>query len=63
MMTGIPGGLRTWAFDGEGVPHQKTPVIEKGDCANSYMIATPHKKMEKKALGRIQSRIPVDTQY
>jgi len=27
----FPGGLRTWAFDGEGVPHQKTPVIEKGE--------------------------------
>jgi PmbA protein len=26
----FPGGLRTWAFDGEGAPHQKTPVIEKG---------------------------------
>ena len=24
------GGLRTWTFDGEGAPHQKTPVIEKG---------------------------------
>jgi PmbA protein len=24
------GGLRTWAFDGEGVPHQKTALIEKG---------------------------------
>ncbi len=24
------GGLRTGVFDGEGVPHQKTPVIEKG---------------------------------
>jgi PmbA protein len=24
------GGLRTWAFDGEGAPHQKTAVIEKG---------------------------------
>jgi PmbA protein len=24
------GGLRTGIFDGEGVPHQKTPVIEKG---------------------------------
>ena len=23
-------GLRTWAFDGEGVPHQRTAVIEKG---------------------------------
>ena len=28
------GGLRTWAFDGEGVPHQKTPVIEKGILSN-----------------------------
>jgi PmbA protein len=28
------GGLRTWAFDGEGVPHQKTTVIEKGILRN-----------------------------
>jgi PmbA protein len=26
----FPGGLRTWAFDGEGVPQQKTALIEKG---------------------------------
>ncbi|HEX9261500.1 MAG TPA: TldD/PmbA family protein [Candidatus Bathyarchaeia archaeon] len=25
-----PGGLRSSAFDGEGVPHQKTLIIEKG---------------------------------
>lgn len=25
-----PGGMRTWLFDGEGVPHQKTLVIDKG---------------------------------
>jgi len=24
------GGLRTWKFDGEGVPQQKTPIIENG---------------------------------
>jgi PmbA protein len=30
----FPGGLRTWAFDGEGVPHQKTVVIEKGILRN-----------------------------
>ncbi len=24
------GGLQTWKFDGEGVPSQKTPIIEKG---------------------------------
>jgi len=26
----LEGGLRTGKFDGEGVPHQRTPVIEKG---------------------------------
>jgi PmbA protein len=26
----LPGALRTGAFDGEGVPHQKTALIEKG---------------------------------
>ena len=26
----LPNGLRTSVFDGEGVPHQTTPVIEKG---------------------------------
>ncbi len=29
-----PNGLRTSAFDGEGVPHQNTPVIEKGILKN-----------------------------
>ncbi|MGD6851924.1 MAG: TldD/PmbA family protein [Candidatus Bathyarchaeia archaeon] len=29
-----PTGLRTSIFDGEGVPHQKTPVIEKGILKN-----------------------------
>jgi PmbA protein len=29
-----PTGLRTSVFDGEGVPHQKTPVIEKGILRN-----------------------------
>jgi PmbA protein len=29
-----PSGLRTSVFDGEGVPHQKTPVIEKGVLRN-----------------------------
>ena len=26
----LPAGLRTWAFDGEGTPQQKTALIEKG---------------------------------
>ena len=30
----LSGGLRTGIFDGEGVPHQKTPVIEKGILKN-----------------------------
>lgn len=29
-----PGGLRTGLFDGEGTPHQKTPIIEKGILKN-----------------------------
>jgi PmbA protein len=29
-----PSGLRTSVFDGEGTPHQKTPVIEKGVLRN-----------------------------
>ena len=28
------GGLRTGSFDGEGMPHQKTPVIERGILRN-----------------------------
>jgi PmbA protein len=26
----FPSGLRTWMFDGEGVPHQRTALIDKG---------------------------------
>jgi PmbA protein len=26
----FPSGLRTWTFDGEGVPQQKTALVEKG---------------------------------
>ncbi|MEM4700707.1 MAG: metallopeptidase TldD-related protein, partial [Candidatus Bathyarchaeia archaeon] len=26
----LDGGLRTWKFDGEGVPQQKTTIIERG---------------------------------
>ncbi len=32
----LAGGLRTAMFDGEGSPHQKTPVIEKG-ILRSYL--------------------------
>jgi PmbA protein len=30
----FPGGLRTGAFDGEGTPHQKTLLVEKGVLRN-----------------------------
>ncbi len=30
----LTGGLRTAKFDGEGSPHQKTPIIEKGILRN-----------------------------
>ena len=30
----LNGGLRTWKFDGEGVPQQKTPIIEEGVLRN-----------------------------
>lgn len=26
----LPGGIRTWRFDGEGVPQQRTLILEKG---------------------------------
>jgi PmbA protein len=30
----LKGGLRTSTFDGEGTPHQRTPVVEKGVLRN-----------------------------
>ncbi len=45
------GGLRTWAFDGEGVPHQKTAVIEKGVLRN-FLYDSYSAKKEGKAKHR-----------
>jgi PmbA protein len=45
------GGLRTWAFDGEGVPHQKTPVIEKGILKNFLYDNYSAKKDGKESTG------------
>ena len=45
------GGLRTWAFDGEGVPHQKTTVIEKGILRNFLYDNYSAKKVGKKSTG------------
>ena len=45
------GGLRTWAFDGEGVPHQKTTVIEKGILRNFLYDNYSAKKDGKESTG------------
>jgi PmbA protein len=45
------GGLRTWAFDAEGVPHQKTPVIEKGILRNFLYDHYSAKKDGKESTG------------
>jgi PmbA protein len=45
------GGLRTWTFDGEGVPHQKTTVIEKGILRNFLYDNYSAKKDDQKSTG------------
>jgi PmbA protein len=45
------GGLRTGTFDGEGVPHQTTPIIEKG-VLHSFLYDTySAKKAGKESTG------------
>jgi PmbA protein len=43
----LDGGLRTWKFDGEGVPQQKTTVIERG-MLRSYLYDNYAAKKEGK---------------
>jgi len=45
------GGLRTWKFDGEGVPQQKTPIIEKGVLRNFIYDNYAAKKDGKESTG------------
>jgi len=45
------GGLRTSAFDGEGVPHQKTAVIEKGVLRSFLYDNYSAKKEDKESTG------------
>jgi PmbA protein len=45
------GGLRTWKFDGEGVPQQKTPIIEKGILRNFIYDNYTAKKEGKESTG------------
>lgn len=47
----MPGGLRTGSFDGEGVPHQKTPVIEKGVLRNFLYDSYTAKKQGRESTG------------
>jgi PmbA protein len=47
----FPGGLRTWAYDGEGVPHQKTQVIENGILRNFLYDDYSAKKEAKESTG------------
>lgn len=47
----FPSGMRTWMFDGEGVPHQKTPLIEKGVLRNFLYDDYSAKKDGKESTG------------
>jgi PmbA protein len=47
----FPGGLRTWAYDGEGVPHQKTPIIESGMLRNLLYDDYSARKEAKESTG------------
>jgi len=47
----LPGGLRTWRFDGEGTPHQKTTLIEKGILRNFLYDNYAAKKEGRESTG------------
>jgi PmbA protein len=47
----MSGGIRTWRFDGEGVPQQKTLVIEKGVLRNFIYDNYTAKKEGKESTG------------
>ena len=47
----LAGGLRTGIFDAEGVPHQKTPVIERGFLSNFLYDSYTAKKQGKESTG------------
>jgi PmbA protein len=47
----LPGGLRTWTFDGEGTPQQKTTLIEKGVLHNFLYDNYAAKKEGKQSTG------------
>jgi len=47
----FPGGLRTAAFDGEGAPHQKTLLVEKGVLHNFLYDNYAAKKEGRESTG------------
>ena len=47
----LDGGLRTWKFDGEGVPQQKTSIIEKGILTNFIYDNYTARKEGKESTG------------
>ncbi|MCW4010936.1 MAG: TldD/PmbA family protein [Candidatus Bathyarchaeota archaeon] len=47
----LAGGLRTGMFDAEGVPHQKTPVIEKGVLKNFLYDSYTANKQGRESTG------------
>jgi len=47
----LKGGLRTWKFDGEGIPQQRTLVIEKGILRNFIYDNYTAKKEGKTSTG------------
>lgn len=47
----LDGGIRTWRFDGEGVPQQKTLIIEKGVLRNFIYDNYTAKKEGKESTG------------
>ena len=47
----LEGGLRTGIFDGEGVPHKKIPIIERGILKNFLYDNYTAKKQDKESTG------------
>ena len=47
----LRGGLHTWRFDGEGVPQQKTPIIERGILRGFIYDNYTAKKENKESTG------------
>jgi PmbA protein len=47
----LEGGIRTWGYDGEGVPQQKTLIIERGVLRNFLYDNYTARKEDKESTG------------